>query len=45
MVVEVVGAVFPYAFTCEERNMNPTTRATGTLRDARRRTGSTAHAI
>ncbi|MFJ2747847.1 hypothetical protein [Streptomyces sp. NPDC087297] len=32
--VEPVRAAGPYAFTSEERHMNPTSRATGTVRDA-----------
>ncbi len=34
MVAESVGAVASYAFTREERHMNPTSRATGTVRYA-----------
>ncbi|MFJ6482292.1 MULTISPECIES: hypothetical protein [unclassified Streptomyces] len=41
----MVTAAAPYAFTCEERRMNPKSRAPGTIRDARRRTTLTAHAI
>ncbi|MFB7178867.1 hypothetical protein ACFCYI_14315 [Streptomyces sp. NPDC056257] len=34
MVAESVGAVAPYAFTREERHMSPTSRTTGTVRNA-----------
>ncbi|MFB6557860.1 hypothetical protein ACFWWM_08010 [Streptomyces sp. NPDC058682] len=44
-VVEVAEGAAPYVFTCEERHMNPKSRVTGTIRDARRRTTLTAHAI
>ncbi|WP_257789844.1 hypothetical protein [Streptomyces sp. 3211] len=32
--VEPAGATGPYAFTCEERHMNPKSRVTGTVRAA-----------
>lgn len=44
-IVEVVGEVAPYLFTCEERHMNPASMATAGIRNARHRMTLTHHAV